>query len=89
MTALEQLTERQKLEKHRRGERLTNLDAPYSLFAKVSPEGSEACSRDGGRHRWRCILCTTDSDGDSRDVCECTRCGEQREMACDFDEDMS
>ena len=31
---------------------------------------------------WRCIVC----DGD-KDVCECSRCGEQRVMSCNFDDD--
>lgn len=55
-------------------ERITN---EYSLF-KSEIVGN--CPH--GHARWRTIECK-----DGRDIVECSRCGRQRECACNFDEE--
>lgn len=82
------MTQRELIEKHRRGERITKADSKYSCFEAVDLERQRAhCI--GRGHSWRPIVCGRDADGDERDVCECGGCGEQREMSCNFDEDCS
>lgn len=63
------------LEKFRRGERVQN-DHTLTIF-KCKPTECE-------QHIWRTVVCVSE-----RDICECSICGEQREFACNFDEDMS
>jgi hypothetical protein len=43
----------------------------------------------GGRHEhWRTVECGGHA-GSDRDIIECSRCGQQRNVACDFDEEFS
>lgn len=53
--------------------------APMSLFSEVVDAGQHS-------HHWRVIVCDSKTE---RDVCECSKCGVQREFACDFDEEYS
>jgi hypothetical protein len=78
----EPVTQKQLVEKFRRGERLTNSDTQYSMFDAVDIEAAKLC---GHHHEWRCIVCW-DSEAD---INECSKCGTQVESACHFDEDFS
>jgi hypothetical protein len=74
------MTDREWIEAFRRGER---VHAECSLYPEVK---SGACT--GREHpHWRTIVCGTDSDGADRDIVECSRCGCQREVGCNFDEE--
>lgn len=77
-----QLSQRELVEKHRRGERITKAEAEYSMFDAEDAEKAKQC---GHHHSWRCIVCW-DSEAD---IDECRNCGRQVEHACNFDEDMS
>ncbi len=66
------------LEAHRAGKRIKNKS---TLLTFPEPRPNTHA------HHWRTIVCTTDSQGDERDVCECSRCGEQQEFGCTFDEE--
>lgn len=79
----EKVTQRQLVEKYRRGERITKADAEYSMFEAVDEKRREICRAHG--HRPRVIVCW-DSEAD---ITECSNCGEQRETSCTFDEEMS
>ncbi len=61
-----------------RGERITKVQSEHVLFDAPG----QPC--EGFNHHWRTIVCNND-----RDVCECSRCGAQSVMSCNFDEDMS
>jgi len=80
MTA-ETVTQRQLVEKFRRGERITKADTEHSLVEAIDEERREICRAHG--HRWRVIVCW-DSEAD---ICECTNCGEQIETSCSLDEE--
>ena len=59
-----------------RGERIPKQDYSLHNFKKPGP-----CSHAQG---WRTIVC----DG-NKDVCECSFCGKQRVMRCNFDDEYS
>jgi hypothetical protein len=73
-------SQRELLEAFRRGERIQNEHTLTGF--KNQPDECWHVNE-------RTIVCATDSDGDDRDVVECSNCGRQRETACNFDEDMS
>ncbi len=77
------LSQRELVEKFRRGERITKADSEYSMFDATDTQRQETCRTRG--HSWRVIVCW-DSD---TDINECTNCGHQIATACNFDEDMS
>jgi len=58
----------------------------YSLHASVD---STKC-QGGLRHKgpWRTVDCCGLA-GEDRDIIECSECGEQRNVGCNFDEDFS
>jgi hypothetical protein len=60
----------------KRGERIST---EYSMHASVKPEGCP-----GWNHHWRTIVCDGAND---QDVVECRRCGVQRVIPCNFDEE--
>jgi hypothetical protein len=53
------------------------INSDQSLFKSEVPG---KCPN--GHARWRTVQCK-----DGRDVVECSRCGQQREVACNFDEE--
>lgn len=58
----------------------------YSLHDTVDRTKCEG----GRRHlgSWRTVECGGHA-GEDRDIIECAECGEQRNMACNFDEEFS
>jgi hypothetical protein len=54
----------------------------YSLHDAVDPN---ACLR-GHEGSWRCVDCE-DLAGPGRDIVECSRCGAQKTVRCDFDDE--
>lgn len=55
----------------------------HSLHETEKPE---LCPN-GYHDHWRVVDCCGQED--DRDIIECSRCGQQRNAACSFDEDMS
>lgn len=54
----------------------------YSLHDTPQPERCAA----GHPGHWRTVDCENNA-GSGRDIIECARCGEQRNVACNFDDD--
>lgn len=70
------MTQTELVKMARQGKRIPRQ--PHSLH------DNEKANNCGYNHNWRTIVCDNEND-----VCECSICGKQKVMICNFDDDFS
>lgn len=60
----------------------------HSRFAAELPDDQKPDACKSGHHHWRCVDCCNHA-GDERDIDECSECGRQINVRCNFDEEYS